>query len=505
MERDVNTQYSAIADEILRLSKNQLLVNLRFLDAALSRLQQKEHCMIPLATDGRFLLYSVQYILKLYKEERTAVTRSYLHVILHCVFRHMFVHSNINKPLWDLACDIAVESCINSLGVRALTVNRENEQNLVCQQIQSRIGVLTAEKIYRYLSDNIIMNHECARWASLFMADSHALWYSPNENEQLSGSNDSGKASGLPDSQNSEAKSNNREKNDSSNQENAKQDKDSESSDESYESKSSTQRNDDTDTQRNSEREANSELCSEADWKQISERMQVEMEAFSMRQGYTPGGMLQNLKEVNRERYDYSAFLRKFAVLGEVMKVNDDEFDYVYYSYGLQLYKNMPLIEPLEYKEVKRIREFVIAIDTSGSVQGSVVQSFVQKTYNILKSTESFFSKINLHIIQCDAAIREDAKITTQEEFDHYLSTMQIRGLGGTDFRPVFSYVDELQRQHEFTNLKGLIYLTDGYGTFPNQKPPYSTAFVFLDEANNNYAVPSWAIKLVLRKEELLE
>ena len=100
MERDVNTQYSAIADEILRLSKNQLLVNLRFLDAALSRLQQKEHCMIPLATDGRFLLYSVQYILKLYKEERTAVTRSYLHVILHCVFRHMFVHSNINKPLW---------------------------------------------------------------------------------------------------------------------------------------------------------------------------------------------------------------------------------------------------------------------------------------------------------------------------------------------------------------------------------------------------------------------
>ena len=106
---------------------------------------------------------------------------------------------------------------------------------------------------------------------------------------------------------------------------------------------------------------------------------------------------------MNREKYDYTEFLRKFAVRGEVMKINDEEFDYIFYTYGLKLYEKMPLIEPLEYKEVKRIREFVIAIDTSGSVVGEEVQAFVQKTYNVLKSTESFFSKINLHIIQCDA------------------------------------------------------------------------------------------------------
>lgn len=75
------------------------------------------------------------------------------------------------------------------------------------------------------------------------------------------------------------------------------------------------------------------------------------------------------------------------------MKVNPDEFDYIFYTYGLKLYENMPLIEPLEYREVKRIREFVIAIDTSGSVAGEQVQRFVQKTYNILKSTESFFRR----------------------------------------------------------------------------------------------------------------
>ena len=91
----------------------------------------------------------------------------------------------------------------------------------------------------------------------------------------------------------------------------------------------------------------------------------------------------------------------------------------------------MPLIEPLEYREVKRIREFVIAIDTSGSTSGELVQTFVQKTYNILKSTESFFTRINLHIIQCDTVIQEDVKITTQAEFDDYLKRMKLHGLGG--------------------------------------------------------------------------
>lgn len=127
----------------------------------------------------------------------------------------------------------------------------------------------------------------------------------------------------------------------------------------------------------------------------------------------------------------------------------------------------------------------------------------MQKTYSILKSTESFFRKINLHIIQCDADVQEDAKITSQEEFDEYLKTIQIHGLGGTDFRPVFEYVDRLRKAKEFSNLKGLIYFTDGCGTFPATKPDYETAFVFVDDEYNNPEVPPWAIKLILQKDEI--
>ena len=219
------------------------------------------------------------------------------------------------------------------------------------------------------------------------------------------------------------------------------------------------------------------------------------------------GGMMQNLLAVNREKYDYTSFLKKFAVMGEAMRINDDEFDYVFYTYGMNLFpeKRMPLIEPLEYKDMKRIREFVIAIDTSGSVQGKQVQAFLQKTYNILQSTESFFSRVNVHIIQCDADIQEDVKITSREEFDQYLKTMTIKGLGGTDFRPVFARVDEMIRDKEFANLKGLIYFTDGYGTFPERMPKYRTAFVFVEEGYEVPEVPVWAMKLVLTKEEMQE
>ena len=141
---------------------------------------------------------------------------------------------------------------------------------------------------------------------------------------------------------------------------------------------------------------------------------------------------------------------------------------------------------------------------TSESVAGELIQTFVTKTWNILKQTENFFTTVNVHILQCGARVEEDAKITSQDEFDAYMRQMILRGFGGTDFRPVFEHVDTLLRQHEFTNLKGLIYFTDGFGTFPEKMPEYQTAFVFLDDNDTGQHLgPSWAIRLVLENKDL--
>ena len=450
-----NEKRSRLARDVLRLSRNQILVNLRFLDAALSRLTPVESEAVPFATDGQYLAYDPRHVLLSYKADRAAPVRDYLHAVLHCVYRHMFVHSLVDQAAWDLACDIAVEHSITQLGLRAAEAAREARQGVVYQQLQKDVGLLTAEKVYRYLLDHPLHPIRLIQWQELFRGDDHAPWYMTDEEKAAIGMGGGAFGDGEGEGEGDDGSV------------------------------------------------AMAVYGSEADWREISERIEIDMASFSKGQGKDPGSLLQNLREVNRERYDYAAFLKKFAVRGEAMKINDEEFDYIFYTYGLQLYENMPLIEPLEYKEVKRIREFVIAIDTSGSVAGETVQRFVQKTYNILKSTESFFSRINLHIIQCDAAIQEDAKITSQEDFDEYLKTVRLRGLGGTDFRPVFAYVDKLLEQHEFQNLKGLIYFTDGWGTFPTQMPPYSTAFVFLQEEYNNLTVPPWAIKLILKNEEI--
>ena len=165
----------------------------------------------------------------------------------------------------------------------------------------------------------------------------------------------------------------------------------------------------------------------------------------------------------------------------------------------------MPLIEPLEYRDSRRIHDFVIAIDTSGSVAGEQVQRFLQKTYNILQEHDSFAAAVNIHIIQCDAAVQSDVIITSSEDFERYLAGMEIRGLGGTDFRPVFTYVDELDRQGVFSDLRGLLYFTDGLGTFPEKMPDYKTAFIFVDEGYSTPEVPAWAMKVVLRAEDIQE
>ena len=435
-----NEKLNKLAKDVLILSRNTLLVNLRFLDRAISSLELYPIEKSSLMTDGQHILYNPEHIIGLYKLAKEIPARDYLHIIMHCVFRHMYMNPTLDRTYWDLACDIAVENVITELSIRATSAAREKQQEKYINEIKKELKYITAEKIYAYLKNALPDKKKVAELHGLFYADNHEIWYmTAKEIEAEYGL--------IPMKQ--------------------------------------------------------SRVEKTSEWQSISEHMQMDIEVFSKKQGILPGGLTQNLAAVNREKYDYTSFLKKFAVMGEMMKINDDEFDYIFYTYGLQLYEKMPLIEPLEYKEIKAIKEFVIAIDTSGSTSGELVQKFVQKTYNILKSTESFFSKINLHIIQCDADIQEAVKITNQYEFDEYLKNMKIHGLGGTDFRPVFEYVEQLRNNKEFSNLKGLIYFTDGYGTFPAKKPDYDAAFVFIDDEYNNPDVPPWAIKLILQKDEI--
>ena len=164
-------------------------------------------------------------------------------------------------------------------------------------------------------------------------------------------------------------------------------------------------------------------------------------------------------------------------------------------------------MEPVEFAEEKRIRDFVIAIDTSASTKDGLVRRFIERTYSILADETSFFSKMNVLVIQCDAAVTDVARITCLRDLEDYLENPVIKGLGGTDFRPVFAYVDEALAAGELNDLGGLIYFTDGQGTYPTRRPAFETAFVFLDsdDAAASAPVPPWAMKVVLDETFVLE
>ncbi|MCI5740919.1 MAG: VWA-like domain-containing protein [Lachnospiraceae bacterium] len=448
---------AAVCEEILQDARAELYMNMRFLDVALYSLKLQPTAELSgCGTDGVSFFYQIPYLIEQYRIGNVPVNRMYLHSVFHCLFGHVWEQGWEEKPqipeglddwtaqaweesqrqqsrqIWDLACDIAMESVIDSLMLRCVRCPSKPYRKAVYDGFREKLPVLTAQGIYRVLKQADLDIRIIARMIQEFRVDDHSRW----EKSDRQNSSPQGK--------------NQRDK-----------------------------------------------------WKDIREKTETDMQTFSKEAADGSKGLLEQLSVENRERYDYRSFLKKFCVLKEEMQVDMDSFDYIFYNYGMELYGNMPLIEPQETKEVHRIEDFVIAIDTSMSCKKELVQKFLEETYSILSQSESFYRRFRIHIIQCDEKVQSDDVITDAKELEQYMKNFQLRGMGGTDFRPVFSYVNRLQKEKKFHRLRGLIYFTDGYGTFPLKKPLYDTAFIFLKEDYLDVDVPPWAIKLILDESQL--
>ena len=139
------------------------------------------------------------------------------------------------------------------------------------------------------------------------------------------------------------------------------------------------------------------------------------------------------------------------------------------------------MIEPLEYRERYGIDEFAIAVDTSGSISKEQIEEFFIETMQILQSEETFFQKVTIYILQCDAKLQKKMIIKSREDLQSFMDTIEISGFGGTDFRPVFSYLEKLLEQGILTKLRGLLYFTDGFGIYPERMPSFETVFILPD------------------------
>lgn len=249
---------------------------------------------------------------------------------------------------------------------------------------------------------------------------------------------------------------------------------------------------------RDPKQDCRSKLSLAKTWKGLQNRASLQAGYEGKHRGKISGSSSASFSLRLKPDYDYRRFLSRFSQPGEEICLDFENFDYIPYAFSRAYYKNLVFLEPLEYCECRKLKELVIAIDTSGSCRGEIVKRFLEETGHILNSRENFFRKMKVHLIQCDSMIQGYTCITDLKQWNRQISSLKVQGFGGTDFRPVFGLVKDLQAQKKIRDLKGLIYFTDGDGIYPSSAPDYETAFVFLNRGLQKGKVPSWAYKLNL-------
>lgn len=396
---------TALCGEIIRACRAELCDLFPHLDGAFASLTWKEMGQRGFRVDGDAVWYCPDDLIHLYADSPNALRRGYLHMLLHCLFLHLYSGHDSDR-LWNLACDIAVEKIIKEQKLSRLS---DGKKRGFLHDLDE--NTRSAEQIYVFLQESSLLPEENVAF------DDH-VWTSPGQGSREKWERALLAASGQKNGQG--------------------------------------------------------------------------------RRGRTPGAGEEVPPDEKSGEFDYRAYLSRFTFLREEVQLDLDSFDYAFYQLGMERYGTIPLVEPLEYREVRRLEELVIAIDTSGSCSAEIVGKFLAETYKILSTQENFFRKMKVYFIQCDCLIQDVTLIQSREDWLDYAKKIRIQGRGGTDFTPVFDYVEKLRTMRELKELKALLYFTDGDGFYPSAPPDYETAFVLLKDTGHPELVPKWARQLLI-------
>ena len=128
--------------------------------------------------------------------------------------------------------------------------------------------------------------------------------------------------------------------------------------------------------------------------------------------------------------------------------------------------------------------KIIVAIDTSGSIDETLLAQFFGEFEAIMQS----FSNYEIDLIACDSKIQY-----YQRFYPGDFLAYQTKGGGGTDFRPVFAFIEE-----KIDNPTLLLYFTDAQGIYPKTEPNYDILWVLSNEAE----VPFGEALLIEKKGE---
>ena len=137
-EQNLKNCIETVSEQILKIARNELYFVM-------------DEAVRPLGTDGFCLYYHPQYLGGMYREERILVNRAYLHIVLHCIFRHLIRREGREKERWNLSCDIVAESMIDSMQHRSVRRSKSWLRRETYRKLRERMKVLTPDRVYGVL------------------------------------------------------------------------------------------------------------------------------------------------------------------------------------------------------------------------------------------------------------------------------------------------------------------------------------------------------------------
>ncbi|MEW5891083.1 MAG: DUF2201 family putative metallopeptidase [Pseudomonadota bacterium] len=192
----------------------------------------------------------------------------------------------------------------------------------------------------------------------------------------------------------------------------------------------------------------------EADWKVAVKQA---AQAAKMR-GDLPGGLQWLVEDTTRNKTDWRSILHRF-----VQTAARNDYDW---RKPNPRYMHMGLYLPALRSE--EMGPIVVGVDTSGST-GEWMSTFFGELSSVVQDVRPE----RVHVIYVDARVQKVDEFGPDDEL-----VLAPKGGGGTRFEPFFEYIEKNDIAPACA-----IYLTDLYGTFPEQAPGYPVLWAVPNEA----------------------
>jgi len=424
--------------------------------------EQKVATPIPMGTDGVHLFYNPEQVIRGFRQHPPRIILEFLHVTLHCLLGHLPKRKwNLAPfPIFDALSDYQINEFVRHILpslARGLGSYCRDEFELY-HELFENTTLMGACSNFQHVNPTLSNNQKkrMKKQAKILAVDDHKLWSNPKWVQAQMG--------------------------------NSPQQADGTINEAAVVTLDATDEMD------------KSFLV--PDWEEMLKTV-MEQAAQSTQWGDFVGKLKAAFDPAEDSGIRYVSFLKQFAHIRERMFTDPDSIDVRWYTTGLRLYGNVPLLEPLEIAEPPSPDDLVIALDTSGSCSGDICRRFLRETLNLLRDITAGLSSFRVLLLQCDTEIQQELFLETPDQIDSLPYDFSPSGFGGTDFCPVFERIAERQSQGVLPRVRGLLYLSDAFGEFPDTAPDYPTVFLIPEEESNAFGwaketIPDWVTALYL-------